>query len=125
MAVQCIRGRDDVAAAAGSPFFDDGGGFHGASTAASSPCVDDGAGVDTVRALQHLQSRLARLDRERHEAEACSEVLREEISARELDLAQLAAEADAEHLPQEMREQHEVWLARRTAQTPRRGVDVD
>ena len=39
--------------------------------------------------------------------------------------AQLAAEAEAEHLPQEMREQHEVWLARRTAQTPRRGVDVD
>ena len=40
--------------------------------------------------------------------------------------AQLAAEAEAEALPQEMREQHEVWLARRTqVATPRRGVDVD
>ena len=74
MAVQCLHGRDDVAAAAGSPTF---------------PFFDDGADFDTVRALQHLQSRLARLDRERHEAEACSEVLREEIAARELDLARL------------------------------------
>ena len=80
MAVQCLRGRDDVAAAAGSPFCDDGAGFEGAST---------------ILALQRLQSQLARLDRERHEAEACSEVLREEIAARELDLARLAAEADA------------------------------
>ena len=40
--------------------------------------------------------------------------------------AEVAAEAEAEHLPQEMREQHEVWLARRTqVATPRRGVDVD
>ena len=81
MAVQCLRGRDDVvAAAAGSPFFHDGAGFDGAST---------------ILALQRLQSQLARLDRERHEAEACSEVLREDIAARELDLARLAAEADA------------------------------
>ena len=97
MAAQCLRGRDDVAAAAGSPAFpcfDDGGGFHGASTA-DSPCVDDGAGLDTILALQRLQSQLARLERERHEAEACSEVLREDIAARELDLARLAAEADA------------------------------
>ena len=57
--------------------------------------VDDGAGVDTVRALQHLQSRLARLDRERHEADSCAAALREDIAARELDLARLAAEADA------------------------------
>ena len=80
MAVQCLHPRIDAGAAAGSPTF---------------PFFDDGAGVDTVRALQHLQSRLARLDRERHEAEACSEVLREDIAARELDLARLAAEADA------------------------------
>ena len=80
MAVQCLRGRDAVAAAAGSPAF---------------PFFDDGGGCDTILALQHLQSQLARLGRERHEAEACSEVLREEIAARELDLARLAAEADA------------------------------
>ena len=97
MAVQCLHPRIDAGAAAGSPtfpFFDGGSGFHGASTA-SSPCVDDGAGVDTVRALQHLQSRLARLDRERHEADSCAAALREDIAARELDLARLAAEADA------------------------------
>jgi hypothetical protein len=96
MAVQCLHGGASVLAAAGSPAFtfsDDGSGFHGASTA-DSPCVD-GAGFDTVRALQHLQSRLARLARERHEADACSEVLREEVAARELELARLAAEADA------------------------------
>jgi len=80
MAVQCLRGRDDVAAAVSSPFFDDGTGFDGAST---------------ILALQRLQSQLARLDRERHDAEACSEVLREDIAARELELARLAAEADA------------------------------
>ena len=80
MAAQCLRGRDDVAAAAGSPTF---------------PFFDDGSGCDTILALQRLQSQLARLERERHEAEACSEVLREEIAARELVLARLAAEADA------------------------------
>ena len=45
--------------------------------------------------LQRLQSQLARLDRERHEAEACAAALREDIAARELELARLAAEADA------------------------------
>ena len=81
MAVQCLRGRDDVAAAAGCPAF---------------PFFDGGAGCDTtILALQRLQSQLARLDRERHEAEACSEALREEVAARELELARLAAEADA------------------------------
>ena len=39
--------------------------------------------------------------------------------------AQLAAEADAEHLPQEMREQHEVWLAASRATRARRQEDVD
>ena len=87
MAVQCLHPRIDDGAAAGSPFFDDGSGVHGASTA-SSPCVDDGAGVDTVRALQHLQSRLARLARERHEADSCAAALREDIAAREHELAQ-------------------------------------
>ena len=80
MAVQCLHARDDDVAAVGSPTF---------------PFFDDGSGCDTILALQRLQSQLARLERERHEAEACSEVLREEIAARELDLARLAAEADA------------------------------
>jgi len=80
MAVQCLHGGAGVHAAAGSPTF---------------PFFDDGGGCDTILALQRLQSQLARLDRERHEAEACSEVLREDIAARELDLARLAAEADA------------------------------
>ena len=80
MAVQCLHGGAGVFAAAGSPTF---------------PFFDDGSGCDTILALQRLQAQLARLDRERHEAEACSEVLREEIAARELDLARLAAEADA------------------------------
>ncbi len=80
MAAQCLHPRIDAGAAAGSPTF---------------PFFDGGAGVDTVRALQHLQSRLARLDRERHEADSCAAALREDIAARELDLARLAAEADA------------------------------
>ena len=80
MAVQCLHARIDTGGAAGSPFFDDGACFDGAST---------------ILALQHLQSRLARLDRERHEADACAAALREDIAARELDLARLAAEADA------------------------------
>ena len=80
MAVQCLHPRIDAGAAAGSPTF---------------PFFDDGGGCDTILALQRLQSQLARLDRERHEAEACSEVLREDIAARELELARLAAEADA------------------------------
>ena len=80
MAVQCLHPRIEAGAAAGSPTF---------------PFFDDGGGCDTILALQRLQSQLARLDRERHEAEACSEVLREDIAARELELARLAAEADA------------------------------
>ena len=84
MAVQCLHGGAGVLAAAGSPTF---------------PFFDDGAGVDTVRALQHLQSRLARLDRERHEANSCAAALREDIAARELELARLAAEADAADAP--------------------------
>ena len=80
MAVQCLHGGAGALAAAGSPAF---------------PFFDDGSGCDTILALQRLQSQLARLDRERHEAEACSEVLREDIAARELELARLAAEADA------------------------------
>ena len=119
MAAQCLRGRDDVAAAAGSPAFpcfDDGGGFHGASTV-SSPCVDDGGGFDTVRALQHLQSRLARLDRERHDAEACSEVLREDIAARELRLEPLQSKNRVAAAA--VVEERERWAARGGA-----GVDT-
>jgi len=80
MAVQCLHARDDDVAAVGSPTF---------------PFFDDGSGCDTILALQRLQSQLARLDRERHEADACAAVLREDITARELELARLAAEADA------------------------------
>ena len=80
MAVQCLHPRIDAGAAAGSPTF---------------PFFDDGSGCDTILALQRLQSQLARLDRERHEADSCAAALREDIAARELDLARLAAEADA------------------------------
>ena len=80
MAVQCLHPRIEAGAAAGSPTF---------------PFFDDGGGCDTILALQRLQSQLARLDRERHEADACAAALREDIAARELELARLAAEADA------------------------------